>query len=392
MVVPFIPVVPHTGGNTRIVNKTIVYSDTVLPIKEMGENLQVATIENVSELQLESCLKTIFESNPDVLFHTVQYSKNDKKVYFYTDRKISIEGWKKKTIQVHKPLVGVDALIEELEELLEEIHEDNSNCNGLSISQDDSVITLYDVLQFMKEYERSYDKVFNGYKNILERKIELNFKDALFCVHKFKHDKNEFLVSFKRYSFSEWGDIVFGQTKEGDIFISKSNSLYDKDVFRVIGNDLSNLFRDMNQFNSFRKQSSYRVRLVNSDFYTNISSYGVEIYSRSINFRLENHSYKEGYKYDCNSLLVLNAFQGKEDALFKRLYVRIHDCPEWCQELLTERRKSQILELQKQEEIRKEELALEQIRLEEEARQAEEKAKRKQKRKEFVKKFLGFVN
>lgn len=64
MFVPFVP-------NTTVVNKTIVYSDTILPLKDKGSNLKVTTIENVSESSLESCLKTIFESNPNVVFNTI---------------------------------------------------------------------------------------------------------------------------------------------------------------------------------------------------------------------------------------------------------------------------------------------------------------------------------
>lgn len=73
-----LPFVPHT----IVVNKTIVYSDTVLPLKDIGNNLKVTSIENVSEISLENCLKKIFESNPNVIFNTIQYSKKDQKVYF----------------------------------------------------------------------------------------------------------------------------------------------------------------------------------------------------------------------------------------------------------------------------------------------------------------------
>ena len=76
MFVPIIPVLP----NTNIVNRNIVYNDTVLSIKELGENIKVSTISDVSEFSLEKCLKIIFESNPDVVFNTIQYSRKNKKV------------------------------------------------------------------------------------------------------------------------------------------------------------------------------------------------------------------------------------------------------------------------------------------------------------------------
>lgn len=75
--------------NATVLNKTIVYSDTVLPLKDLGSNLKVSTISDVGEYSLERCLKIIFESNPNVVFNTIQYSKNDNKVYFYTNQEIS---------------------------------------------------------------------------------------------------------------------------------------------------------------------------------------------------------------------------------------------------------------------------------------------------------------
>ena len=45
MYVPVVPFVPHT----TVINKTIVYSDTVLTLKDTGNNLKVTSIENVSE-------------------------------------------------------------------------------------------------------------------------------------------------------------------------------------------------------------------------------------------------------------------------------------------------------------------------------------------------------
>ena len=55
MFIPIVPFVPHT----TIVNKTIVYSDTILPLKDSGNSLKVCSISNVSEYSLENCLRKI---------------------------------------------------------------------------------------------------------------------------------------------------------------------------------------------------------------------------------------------------------------------------------------------------------------------------------------------
>ena len=85
----FIPIVPHT----KVTNKTIVYSDTVLNLKDLGDNIKVTSISNVDEFSFENCLKKVLESNPEVTFNTIQYSKENKKIYFYTNNNISTKEW-----------------------------------------------------------------------------------------------------------------------------------------------------------------------------------------------------------------------------------------------------------------------------------------------------------
>lgn len=87
----FIPVAHHL--HTTIINKTIVYSDTVLNLKDVGENIKLTTISDVGEYSFEKCIKTILDSNPNVTFNTIQYSKNDKKVYFYTNPEVDTKAW-----------------------------------------------------------------------------------------------------------------------------------------------------------------------------------------------------------------------------------------------------------------------------------------------------------
>ena len=49
-----------TEPHTTFENKKIVYSDTILPLKDIGNNLRITTIENVSKTYLEYCLEIIF--------------------------------------------------------------------------------------------------------------------------------------------------------------------------------------------------------------------------------------------------------------------------------------------------------------------------------------------
>ena len=110
----FVPVVPHT----TVVNKTIVYSDTVLSLNDKGSNLKITTISNVEEFMLDDCLRIIFESNPNVIFNTIQYSKNDKKVYFYTDKEIDISKYKKISTIEYRPIKNKQDILEEIKRII----------------------------------------------------------------------------------------------------------------------------------------------------------------------------------------------------------------------------------------------------------------------------------
>lgn len=43
----------------------------------------------------------------------------------------------------------------------------------------------------------------------------------------------------------------------------------------------------------------------------------------------------------------MSAIQGKEDEILKRIFIKINDCPKWCQEMLYEFRQNELVEEQK---------------------------------------------
>ena len=109
MFVPCIPIVPRT----TVINKTIVYCDTVLSLNDVGSNIKIASISGISENELEKCLKIILEANPDVVFNTIQYSRSDKKVYFYTDKVINTKTYEESKYKKYKPIT-TNAIIKKI--------------------------------------------------------------------------------------------------------------------------------------------------------------------------------------------------------------------------------------------------------------------------------------
>lgn len=363
MFVPIVPFVPHT----TVVNKTIVYSDTVLPLKDAGSNLKVTSISNVGEFSLESCLKTIFESNPNVVFNTIQYSKSDKKVYFYTNTEISKKAWEDSKVSTYKPLTSSSEILEEVKRVL--LAEKN---------KDEDCISLYDIAKLMKKANNDYDRIVDSYKSCCSSMIKSRFGNSTsLIIYDFDYDKNELRIGFN-YVGDDYDKIIFSK-KNGDLYISKSESCWGKDVFAVLGAKLSKLYDELMSFSVRKKEKSYGLRAVNSNFLVDISSYGVDIFVRSSpnqfmkDFELSSHSYSNDYKCNCNSSIVISAFQGKESEIFRRIFVNISDCPEWSQPILYEIRQNQLAEEQ---------------RIEDEQRYREMK---KQKRLELTRKIFPFL-
>lgn len=370
----FIPIVPHTT-HTTVVNKTIVYSDTVLPVKDLGNNLKVSTISNVSEYSLERCLTTIFESNPNVIFNTIQYSKNDKKVYFYTNQEISTKAWEESRISTYKPITKSSEILEEVKNIL--VCEPNKN---------NDCISLYDVAQLMKrkynEYEsdkHSFDKHFNY---VIKSKYG---NSSSIVVNDFDYDNDELHIWFEYWKV--YYTIIFSK-KDEDLYVKKDESYSGKDILATLGDSLSKLYDKFIQHTDVKQQQSYSFKPINSNFLVDVSSYGVSIFVRNASnfytkeFELNSRSYEDGYFYDCNSNTVISSLKGKECEIFKRIFVRIEDCPEWSQPILYEIRQNQLVE----EQIVVEEILLRMQKIEEKRQQKKEKRLKLRKLFPFLKK------
>ena len=148
-------------NNIKIVNKNIVYKDTVLPLKELGENIKITSISYVEEFWLESCLNKIFNSNPGVVFNTVQYSKKDKKVYFYANQNISTKAWDDRHLVSYKPLSNSTSILEEIKRILLTENNFDANC-----------VCLYDVAKLLRKRNYDMERIEEHYQSSLKNKCK----------------------------------------------------------------------------------------------------------------------------------------------------------------------------------------------------------------------------
>lgn len=360
MFIPFIP-------RVTVVNKNIIYSDTVLPLKDVGSNLNVSSITGVAEMDLENCIRVILKANPDVVFNTIQYSRQNKKLYFYTDKKINTKAYEESKTQTFRPVRSRVEILEEVKRLL-----------TAEKSSDPELISLYDVAVLLKVFRSEYENA----KSAAERKIKYTAADRFgegvrVFSQSFDYENKTLSIRFRRYKTSDFGDIVFGKDN-GDLYVVSATSPYGKEVLRELGPQLSELYDELLRFEAYHdsKEANYKIRTANSNFEASVSHYGAGVYEYDRldqKFKLFSPSYDDEFHIDCNSSMIQEAFKNNEDELFKRIYIPISECPTWCQDALRERRRQQILEEDKkaQEEMLREE--------------------RRQRRKELKEKFLPFL-
>lgn len=359
-IAPFVP-------NTKIVNKTIVYSDTILPLKSKSSNLKVTSIKDVSEPFLEDCLRMIFKSNPNVVFNTIQYSKAKKIVYFYTNKEITTKEFEESKYAKYKPISSLSQILEEIKSILTTNKIKNSDC-----------ISLYDVIVLMTKINYEYEKVKKTYIRRIDNLIEEKFDSSSYVViYDFDYDNQELSIGFN-YNGYNYRKIFFAKS-DGNLYITKSEFFRDKDVLVAIGTELSQLYDEFMKFSAYKRESKFNIRPINSNLFVDISSHSIDIFTEypieriTKDFKLTFIINSGKYKYDCNSTTIITAIEGKEKEIFKKIFVKIEDCPKWCQEILSEIRRNQLIEEQK-------------IEYEEKNKQL-----RKQKRLELTKKIFPFL-
>lgn len=328
MIVPV--VVPHSRAT--VLNQTIIYSDTVLSLKELGNNIKVTTIENITDTNLETCLKIIFKSNPDVIFNTIQYSQKEEKVYIYADKEINKMDFEKSKLKKYKPILSTSQILEEIKRALTSEEPNESNC-----------ISLYDVARLISATEYEYTKTTNHYQYLLKEKIHTWFgSSSSIVIYDFDHETNELRIGFKY--ISSYDEIKLTK-KDGDLYIKESECYKDKELFSVIASELSNLYDHFIKLSAFKQESALQIIPVNSNFLVNISNYGVGIFTKSpTNIEIFSPSYNNKYRYDCNSEKILSILQDNPKELFQKIYIKISDCPKWSQEKLYEIRQIQLEE------------------------------------------------
>lgn len=249
------------------------------------------------------------------------------------------------------------------------------------VCKKEDCISLYDVAILMKS---KYDELENS-KKYYDKELDCLLKSELgsihCCLYNFNYDTNELKIGIKDFTSYNYEDIVFTK-KDGDLVIVSSNYWNANEILACIGNQISIIYDKLLEFKYFEEQHNYGFHSANSSFFVDIGKCGVSILNEDFDgdFELSLYSCDNEWHYKCSSNDIINVLKNKENEIFKRIFVKIDDCPEWARAQLYVKRQDELTEYRRAENERK---ILEQ--------KAKEKEMKRVRRREFAKKFFPFI-
>ena len=232
-----------------------------------------------------------------------------------------------KSIVNYNPIASPKAILEELKLLLEQ-----------DINKDESSISIYDIINLVR---KKYAECKSLDRNLYHRISALTGLDYFYLDIDYDSENSYLIVRYH-------GDKMFFTKQNDDLILVKSEHHKAKDILGKCGNEISERYDKFIKDISFYRGYMPNINSINSNFKINSDEYRINV-KHNDSFTLSAIIYKDEYEYDCNSNNVTSICRDKEDEIFKRIFVKIDDCPEWTREILYAIRKKQLEEQEKLE-------------------------------------------
>lgn len=202
-------------------------------------------------------------------------------------------------------------------------------------NKDIDAISLYDLVLLMR---KKYDEL-----NSLRWKLKYNIGELvdlnkLYLNVDFDYDREQLVISY-------YNDKMYFKKVDGDLVIVKSACYHATNILGQCGDKISECYDEFLEAKGFDNDFIRNIKSVNSNFFINSDEYNVTIsekYRYRSSFNLSAKIYNNKYSYDCNSDNIAKLCRNNEDEIFKRIFIKISDCPEWTQEKLHQVRNEQL--------------------------------------------------
>lgn len=247
-------------------------------------------------------------------------------------------------MKYYEPVSSPKEILEELKNVLEQ-----ERC------KDENSISLWDVLTLSRiKYEEC---------NLADHKLCWRIKDMLgesVSIYSSDYDTEN-----KQLIIRSNGRIYFTK-QNGELFIVKSESYDANNILAKCGDEISKRYDKFIEDISFYRDYMKNIESSNSTFKISSSEYSIYISNSLKNesdFELSAKIFEDKFDYNCNSNDITSICRNNEIELFKRVFVKIEDCPEWMRSKLYEIRQAQLIEEQKiEEKLQKKQRRLEMIK------------------------------
>lgn len=316
-------------------NKNIFFTE---PINNMDDFI-LTSIPGVYISTLNDTVIEILKNNEGVLFDTIYYSNEDRILYFYTNKSISLNEYYKRSRYIKKNINTNSDILEETKKVL-----------TMDKNREEDCISLYEVAKYLKIMHYRYEAMLKDYKYNMEEALYKNFITTDFRLYDFDYDKNELVIGYG-YNYPK---IKFTKY-DGDLYITSSESYKDNEAIVILGKELSSLYDECMKYKNYIIEKEYFFNSVNSNFKVSVSHDGASVSSSNRynslknDFKLSHYVSKNDYVCDSNSYLLTETLKEHENEIFKSIFVRIDDLPSWCKSYLKEIRKNELDMIEKEE-------------------------------------------
>ena len=222
-------------------------------------------------------------------------------------------------------------------DLLKEI----KNVFKSQINNEMEYVTLYDVSKLLKYTNIECELIKRRWEYYFDNIVKSQFgEDSSVICHDFDYRNKILKISFKKQLTSSYEEIDLAK-HNGELFVLKSRSCWSDEVFQTLSSDLSNLYDELLKFEAFKlTQPKNNIKPINSEFNVKINADGVIINNDEIELFVTN--YDNDCKVKSSSNMVKQVLNETKDEIFKRIFIKISDCPVWMQSELQELRHNQL--------------------------------------------------
>ena len=204
-------------------------------------------------------------------------------------------------------------------------------------------VSVYLIAELLKEYNNRYNILREDYANEFEYMLKEQIPKTRVIVYNFNYEINELSIGIYNCLKDEFDKISFAKDNEC-LVITKSDFDEYQFVFNILYSKLLKLYNELLIFSDYEKTNRFGIRTIDYDFLVDISLKEINITNNDKCFNIYSSNDSNEYKCNCYnknncSLCELN---NRQDVIFKHLFVKINDCPEWSQGLLFEQRKKEL--------------------------------------------------